>query len=142
MILLTHRKAALGLILTVSVIAVMMFDTVFHLLLELMHASFELLEFSLDLLVEHIFETGRHETQIIVFYLMCFLGACVLYRLYRQLRALPRRYFEFREYLVNGWGQLKKEISAYWRGLSTSGKAKWSMSFMTSFIFMVFWLFI
>jgi hypothetical protein len=142
LILLTYRKVALGLILTVSIIAIMMFDTVFHLLLELIHASFELLEFSLDLLVEHIFETGRHETQIIVFYLMWFLAGCVLYRLYKQLRALLRRSLEFKEYLVSDGGRLKKEISAYWRRLSATGKAKWSMSFMTSFIFMVFWLFI
>ena len=73
-----------------------MFDTVFELLLELIHISFEVLEHSLDKLIEHLFHTDLHDTQIIVFYLMWVMAGYPLYRLYKLLRTLPRRYREFK----------------------------------------------
>ncbi|WP_432746323.1 hypothetical protein ABXJ76_09415 [Methylobacter sp. G7] len=139
MILSINRKVAFGLILTVIVIVILMFDTVLALSLELIHVSFEFVELSLDILIEHIFHTDLHDTQIIVFYLMLSIAGFALYKL---LWALPHRYREVKENFVTGWSQLKKEILAYWQDLSTIGKTKWLMGFMASITCMVLWFFI
>ncbi len=141
-ILSINRNVAYGLILTVIVIVILMFDTVFELLFELIHVSFELVEHSLDMLIEHIFHTDRHSTQVIIFYLMLSIAGYALYRLYKQLRTLPRRYREVKKNLVTGWTQLKKEILTYWQYLPPVGKIKWLMGFMTSITCMVLWVFI
>lgn len=142
MILSINRNVAYGLILTVIVIVILMFDTAFDLLLELIHVSFELVEHWLDMLIEHVFHTDLHDTQIIVFYLMLSIAGFGLYKLYKQLRTLPRRYREVKENLVTGWSQLKNEILAYWQYLPTTGKTKWLMGFMASITCMVLWVFI
>lgn len=142
MILSINRKAAFGLILIGIVIVILMFDTIFELLLELIHMSFEVIELSLDRLIEHLFHTDLHDTQIIVFYLMWAMAGYPLYRLYKLLRTLPRRYREFKEDLAAGWSQLKKEILAYWQDLSPTGKTKWLMGFMASISCIVLWVFI
>ncbi|WP_174626358.1 hypothetical protein [Candidatus Methylobacter favarea] len=142
MILFTHRKAALGLILAVIALALVMIDTVFDLVLELLHMSFELIELSLDILIEYIFHTDLHDTQVIVFYLMWAIAGYPLYKLYQLLRSLPHRCVECMDNLARAWRQLKKQISAYWHGLSALGKAKWSMGFMTSVTCMIFWVLI
>lgn len=140
-ILSIKRNVAFGLILTVIVIVILMFDTVFELLLELTHVSFEFVELSLDIFIEHIFHTDLHDTQIIVFYLMWAMAGYPLYRLYKLLRTLPRRYREGKENLVTGWSQLKKEILAYWQDLPATGKTKWLMGFMASITCMILWVF-
>jgi hypothetical protein len=43
---------------------------IFHHLAELADILFELVELSLDRLVEHLFDTGLHVTQTIVFYIL------------------------------------------------------------------------
>lgn len=140
MILSHNRKVAFGLILVLIVIAVLMFDTLFELLLELIHVSFEFVEEMLDLFIGHIFHTDLHNTQIIVFYLMWAMAGYPLYRLYKLLRTLPRRYREARENLTGVCLQVKKVFLAYWQDLPLAGKAKWLMGFMTSITCMVFWV--
>jgi len=137
MTLLKNRKVAISLILTAIITA--MSDTVFHLLLEFTHFSFELIEQALDMLVEHIFHTDRHKTQAIVFYLMLFV-AC--YGAYRLLRAMPRWYREFQEDLAASRSWLRKEISAYWQDLSPAGKTKWLMGFTASAACVALWVFV
>ena len=80
--------------------------------------------------------------KLLVFYLMLSIAGFGLYKLYKQLRTLPRRYREVKENLVTGWSQLKNEIVAYWQYLPTTGKAKWLMGFMASITCMVLWVFI
>lgn len=141
-ILSINRNVAFSLILTVIVIVILMFDTVFELLLELIHVSFEFVEEMFDMLIEHIFHTDLHDTQIIVFYLMWAMAGYPLYRLYKLLCTVPRRYREVKENFVTGWSQLKIEILAYWQDLPPTRKAKWSMSFMASITCMLLWAFI
>lgn len=138
-ILSINRNVAFSLVLTGIVIVILLFDAVFELLLELIHVSFEFVEEMLDMLIDHIFHTDLHDTQVIVFYLMLSVAGFALYKL---LRALPHRYREFKGNLVTGWSQLKKEILAYWQYLPPTGKAKWLMGCMTSITCMVLWVFI
>lgn len=53
-----------------------------HLAVELAHLLFEVVELSLDHIIEHLFETDLHETQVIVFYIMMILCAIVAYGLW------------------------------------------------------------
>jgi hypothetical protein len=141
MILSINRNVAYGLILTVIVIVILMFDTVFGLFLELIHVSFEFVEEMLDILIEQLFQTDLHDTQIIVFYLMWAMAGYPLYRLYKLLCTVPRRYREVKENFVTGWSQLKIEVLAYWQDLPATGKTKWIMGFLASITCMILWVF-
>jgi hypothetical protein len=117
MILSMNRKIIFSLILAVIITVITLYDTVFHLLLELLHVSFELFEQTLDLIVEHTFHTDRRETQIIVFYIMLAMACCGMYKLYKLMQALPHWCHECRERFAVGWRSLRQEISAYWRDI-------------------------
>jgi hypothetical protein len=62
---------------------------VFHLLLELLHILFEWTEVSLDFVIEHVFDTSLHTTQVVVFYIII---ASIFYGLYRLWRGFPDFY--------------------------------------------------
>lgn len=83
-----------------------------HSLFELLHALFELVEGALDEIVEHLFHTDRHTTQIIVFYLM---WTMILYPAYRIFRYCKKRLVELKETLPC-WCQDKKEqAKTHWQ---------------------------
>lgn len=82
-----------------------------HLLLELIHILFEFVEMALDSLVEHVFHTGLHETQIIVFYILCTIGLGLLYFL---KRALPRYCRRLHEAVRVTWVSTKARLAATW----------------------------
>lgn len=65
-----------------------------HTIFVLLHALFEFIEVTLDDIVEHLFHTDRHTTQIIVFYL---IWAIVLYSAYRLFRYCKRRVIELKQ---------------------------------------------
>jgi hypothetical protein len=69
----------------IFLVVVMPVET-FHLLAWVVYHVYELLEFILDEAIHHVFETSRHTTQVIVFYLMVGLFLYGLYRLARLLR--------------------------------------------------------
>jgi hypothetical protein len=93
-------------------------DAVFGLLLELLHTLFEcthllfeIFEAALDHLVEHIFHTEVHETQIIVFYLMVCMAFGGLYYLWLTM---PRFFRKLRENLLATWLKHKTRLLFYW----------------------------
>lgn len=90
-------------------------DLVFGSLLELGHILFEHIEVMLDKLVEHIFHTGRHQTQIIVFYLMLSITFGGIYYLWRVLLPLCR---QCKENLLAAWSSHKTSASCYWQQLA------------------------
>jgi hypothetical protein len=62
---------------------------VFHLLLGFFHVLFEWTEVSLDFVIEHLFDTSLHTTQVVVFYIII---ASIFYGLYRLWRGFPDFY--------------------------------------------------
>lgn len=66
-----------------------------HLLFEILHLTFEFIESALDQMVEHLFHTDTHETQLIVFYILC---SVAIYFLYRLVRAVTRYYQHLKIY--------------------------------------------
>lgn len=92
-----------------------------HNLLEVAHLLFELFESALDHIVEHIFHTDRHETQVIVFYLMLSMAFGGLYYLWRRM---PRIYHKLKEYLFAAMLQRKTRLVRYWADQSLINKIK------------------
>ena len=124
----TYRKILYGLTLIGIIIMMMMPDVVMGLLFELAHFFFELLfisfewvESTLDTLVEHIFHTELHQTQVIVFYL---LAGMVLYIAYRLWRVLSSLFCRLSNNMLTTWTQQKIRASIYWQELSLINKIK------------------
>jgi hypothetical protein len=107
-------------------------DTVFGLLYEISHALFEVLEEGFDLLIEHLFHTGTHETQIIVFYLLLSL---ILYGLYRLWRLSLRWYSAFK----TTWAQQKSNARLYWQESSSLRKIEIVAISLVVVSFLIFW---
>lgn len=98
-----------------------LFFEVVHILLELANMIFEFIEVTLDHLVEHIFHTDVHQTQVIVFYLMLSIVAWGLYYLWSLM---PRFYHQSKENLLAFWLRQKTFVSVYWRDLPLANKIK------------------
>jgi hypothetical protein len=145
----TYRKILYGLALIGIVIIITMPDVVMGLLFELVHFFFELLyevadisfewiETLLDKIVEHLFHTELHQTQIIVFYLIVGIALLPLYYLWRMLRRL---FFWSKETLLAAWTLYKTRAILNWQDLSLIDKIKLIVItagaiYLASFIFM------
>ncbi len=92
-----------------------------HLLVEVSHALFEVIESALDHLIEHLFHTSLHHTQIIVFYILVSVVLSIFYWLYR---VLPRLFRNVKESLIAAWEREKTSISICWQELSLFNKIK------------------
>jgi hypothetical protein len=92
----------------VVVPAVVMPVETFHLLVWIVVHIYELLEFILDEAIHHAFETSRHTTQVIVFYLMLGTFLYGFYRLARLLMAINLKV----KTVISGWHAICRERSA------------------------------
>ena len=115
-------------VITVIVAPGMVFGSLFELLhflfelfLEFAHLSFEFIESNLDHLVEHLFDTSLHQTQIIVFYIIM---SFVVYGLYRLWRALPLFCRRCKDNLLASWARKKANLALYWQQMSWFDKCK------------------
>jgi hypothetical protein len=124
----TYRKAVNLFLFTGLVALIILPDVVFglffglvHIVLELAHMLFEFIEVNLDRIVEHIFDTDVHQTQVIVFYLML---ASALAGVYYLWSLVPRVYHQSKENLLDAWLEKKAFASVYWRELSLINKLK------------------
>ena len=116
----TKYKAGIWIVLTITVYA--QFDFLIHLSIEFLHISFEMFEFALDQLIEHIFHTDLHTTQVITFYLMLLIAALLLYML---ARLIPTWYHTTKHNLLDCYHQLKDEFLSDWRTASVINQIKW-----------------
>ncbi len=156
MILTTYQKIIYGLVLLGIFVMVTIPDMVIELSTELFHLIFELIfevadvtfesvETMLDNVIEHLFHTGLHDTQIIVYYVIVSVLAYPLYRLvrvllrylFRILTAIPIKYADYK----NQWLLLRQDISYYWQKLPFISKLKWvlittSILYLASFLVM------
>ena len=109
-----------------------------HFFFELLFITFEWIESTLDKLVEHLFHTELHQTQIIVFYLLVVITVFPLYYLSRMLLRL---FFRLKETLLSAWTLYKTRAALYWQDLSLIDKIKLIVItvgaiYLASFIFM------
>lgn len=119
-----HQKISLAVI--TAILMLSMYDVLFHFLLWLLHILFESAEYALDMTIEHLFDIGNRETQIIVFYLLMALLSGSIYKLYRQL---PSWTDKLKQRLI----QQVYETFMQWEGLSMLGKIAWWSFFLTAF---------
>jgi len=129
---LVYRRLVKGLAAIGIFIIIVMPGEVIGLLFELLHILWELFvelldilfegtESGLDHIVEHLFETDLHTTQVIVFYIMMSVAALIAYRLYLLL---PKLYYRLRENLLAAWVWHKTRIRLYWQSLTLINKIK------------------
>ena len=88
----------------------------------LIHTLFETIEFMIDELVSHLFNTDRHTTQIITFYVLSLLALLPIYKTYCLFIIC---YFSFKHTLKNIYQRLHEGVLMYWEGTSVIVKIKW-----------------
>ncbi|HEY8095496.1 MAG TPA: PilZ domain-containing protein [Methylobacter sp.] len=122
------RAFILAAVMTVIVAPDAVFGLFFELLhflfehfLESLHLAFEFVELNLDKLIEHLFETDLHETQVIVFYI---IASFVFYGLYRLGRAVPPFCRQLKNNQIAYWSRKKASFLFYWREQSVFNKVK------------------
>lgn len=122
------RAFILAAVITVIVAPDVVFGLFFELLhflfehfLESLHLAFEFIELNLDKLVEHLFETDLHQTQVIVFYI---IASFVFYGLYRLGRAVPPFCRQCKKNQIAYWSRKKASLLFHWREQSLFNKIK------------------
>jgi hypothetical protein len=132
MIAITYRKFVKESLLVAAITALVAPSEVFGLLFELFHFliehfielsyfAFELIESGLDHLIEHLFHTDRHQTQVIVFYTIASFTFYGLYYLWRVVPPFCRRSIEA---LFLAWPRKKASLFSHWQELSMANKIK------------------
>ncbi len=116
----------------VVILLLLMYEDFLHLLVEFFHLAFESAEYTFDLVIEHLFETHTHETQVIVFYILVPLILSICYLLYHFL---PTFYRQFAVFLR----QQKSETLVQWQALSMTYKIAWWSVFL---LLLNCWLFL
>lgn len=142
--------------LTLLVIIILFYDQLWefiahglHLLLELSHQLFEVVEEGLDILVEFLFDTGGHTTQIIVFYILL---AIILYVAYKFLRNIPINicrckdsfflyWLNEKEEAIVFYEQQKAELANKWQTQPVNQKLKVIAAGLVVFSGVIVWLF-
>jgi hypothetical protein len=98
-----------------------MLHHLFAAFLHLSHLGFESVEFGIDLLAEHLFHTPLHQTQVITFYILLFLGLLAIYLLWRVLPPFCQR---CKSNQIAYWSRKKASLLYYWGEQSSFNKIK------------------
>ena len=98
---------------TLTIAATLLFapDVLLDLTSSVIVGLFESLEYFLDKIVEHLFNTSRHTTQIIVFYLMWML---LIFLIYKSVRAAKQQLDLIKNRLPLWWRFHVNEIKTRW----------------------------
>ena len=143
----TYQRIIKGLIAIGIFIMIIMPGYIFELLVEFFHlflelfiefldVCFEWIESTLDHLVEHLFETDLHDTQIIVFYIMMTMLAFLVYRLYLFLPMIVKRIYQI---ILASFTRQKIRLLIFWEEQSLLGKIKYiSLSLGVFYIWIFF----
>jgi hypothetical protein len=102
-----------------------------HHFFEIIHLIFEIFEASLDHIIEHIFHTGMHETQVIVFYLIMCMVCGVIYYISKKI---PRFFRKIKKNTLSILLTHKTKFFLYWEE-SASNKFKVVAFFNACFIY-------
>ncbi|HEY8219807.1 MAG TPA: PilZ domain-containing protein [Methylobacter sp.] len=116
--------AVVSIVLAPDVIFGLLFEALhflFEHLLELSHLAFEFVESGLDRLVEHLFHTDLHQTQVIVFYVLLSVIFCGIYAVGKRL---PSFYKRCKNSLIVYILRKKSSLLYYWQELSLVDKIK------------------
>ncbi|SJM95044.1 hypothetical protein [Crenothrix polyspora] len=107
-----------------------------HTIFELIHTIFEIIEQALDLMIEHLFNTDLHSTQIIVFYILLSIGSFVAFKAINVLSMWYKIWIEKAKYF---WNETKLTLSYYSEKLVLLEKIRqWSIVMVLISLIMVF----
>jgi hypothetical protein len=112
-------------------ILIVFYDVMLHTLFLVVHIAFEWLEFLLDRVIEHLFDTNRQQSQIIVFYLLWLMG---FYGIYRVLMVFPVWFGRLKKKMISAFYAFKLCVVAFWDQLSLIEKAKWVVTSTVSIL--------
>lgn len=127
-------------VIALLVLSVVMYDVtieilaeVFHLIFEILHNLFEWVELGIEHAVEHmihalhigdtieyLFETDRHGSQVVTFYILVTIIGFGFYRLWK---ALPRFYRFIEQIVLEVWIRRSTQVKLYWQSLTPLHKA-------------------
>ena len=106
------------LVVALAVLALAFFDLILELLLEVVDLFFELLfeafewfELGVEHLIEHVFHTEHHTSQIVTFYILLLMGGLIVRWLWRSL---PVLYERCKAFFKEMWVRRKTEFELYW----------------------------
>lgn len=123
--------------LVTAIIVYTQIDTFIHLFLEFLHTSFEFIELVLDNLVEHIFHTDLHTTQVITFYLMLLIAVLATYKVGNLI---PGWYYSVKTNLLDIYHHEVEKISSFWQTMPATSKMKWWAVLAVCSGLLVLWL--
>jgi hypothetical protein len=115
----------------------MLSDTLLDLFLELLHLAFEAVEFTLDVIIEHLFDTERHVTQTITFYILLLFAAYFLYKLGRNL---PSWYDAIKTDLAVIRHQFTETALDYWLAEPVLRRVIWGSALTIGMSMLMWWL--
>ena len=95
------------------------YDEIFGHIFEALHLLFEVVEMALDKVIEHTFETGVHETQLIVFYILLVLLGILTYFLWKLL---VRLFSGAGCRLHTEWTEFSGAISQDWQAMTMTNR--------------------
>jgi hypothetical protein len=103
----------------------------------MIHLTMEVLEESLDVVVESLFETGLHETQMIVFYILLCFGGIVIYIIWKLLVHFVSG---MNKDIIDEWVEMKIALLEDWENLSLAEKIGCAvlfifLNYLVSFLF-------
>lgn len=85
-----------------------------HAVFELFHTLFEFIEQTLDLIIEHVFHTEPHTTQVIVFYILLSGGSFIVFKAAKVFLVWYKRWLK--EVMVS-CNKTKEQIVFYSKNL-------------------------
>ena len=104
------------------VMALVFYDLTIELLAEIVHLFFELLfelfewfELGVEEIIEHLFHTEHHTSQIVTFYILLLIAGLVAYGVWRMLPLLKLR---IKQMALKTWVRRKIEWELYWLTLT------------------------
>lgn len=95
--------------------------SLFDIISELIHLVFEAIEYSIELLLEYIFNTNHQQSEIIIINSVIII---VFYLTYRTLLTLPRLYLRVKRNIKTIWLRKKRLRYSRWREMPLSSKIK------------------
>lgn len=96
-------------------------DLIFESIMHLLHTLFEVVEVTLDHLVEALADTGLHNTQVIVFYIIM---AFVAYESYKAYRGFPQFIKSFKAHVISSFEHEKHGVLSCWHCMSSFSKVR------------------
>lgn len=110
------------LVVSLLVIALVMFDVtldlvagLLHFGVEVIHITYEWIELGIEHSVEHLFHTDRHGSQLVTFYILISIAAFGGYQLWK---ALPRIGNFLLNFALSAWVKRSTQLTLYWNALT------------------------